>query len=64
MIKLPPDGRQEHGQRIEGLVHGLSSLVTEYLNMLSLADRPKGEEKVRDTFRAYPVLVKTLEMPK
>ena len=64
MIKLPPDGRQEHGQRIEGLVHGLDSLVTEYLNMLSLADRPNGVYKVRTTFAQYPVLVKTLEMPK
>lgn len=62
MITLPPDGRQEIGQRIEGLVHGLDSLVTQYLNMVSLADRPKAIAKVRATVRAYPVLAITLDV--
>ena len=62
MILMPPDGRQEHGARIEGLVHGLDTLVTEYLNMLSVADKAKGEQKVRDTFRAYSVLVTVLKL--
>ena len=39
---------------------GLEEVVTSYLNMLSLTDRPKGEEKVRDTFRSFPVLKKVL----
>ena len=60
MIKTPPDGREVVGQRIEGQVHGLDQLVTDYLNMLSIADRAAGEQKVRDAIRAYPVLARVL----
>lgn len=62
MISAPPDGRHIHGQKIEGLVHGLDTLVTEYLNMLSLADKAKGEQKVLDTFLAHSVLVRVLKL--
>lgn len=41
---------------------GLEEVVTSYLNMLSLTDRPKGEEKVRATFRSFPVLAKLLSL--
>ena len=60
MIKLPPDGRQEVGQRIEALVYGLETLVTQYLNMLSVADRPQGIAKVRSAFTASDVLSQVL----
>lgn len=62
MIALPPDGRQVNGAKIEALVHTLDELVTGYLNMLSVADRPRGTKTVRDTFAAYPVLKKILEL--
>lgn len=62
MIVLPPDGRQDAGGRIEAMAWGLEEVVTSYLNMLSLADRPKGEEKVRATFRSFPVLAKLLSL--
>lgn len=63
MIALPPDGRQEIGRRIEALVCGLDQLVTDYLNMLSLKDRPAAEKKVRDVVGEYPVLVKLFRKP-
>ena len=62
MIKMPPDGRQVIGQQIEGVVHTLDQFVTDYLNMLSLADKPLGEAKVRAALAPYPVLKKILEL--
>jgi hypothetical protein len=60
VIKLPDDGRAVAGRRIEGLVFALDELVTDYLNMLSLADRPQGEAKVREAFKAHPVIHRVL----
>ena len=63
MIVLPPDGRDDVGGRIEAQIHGLNELVTSYLNMLSLADQPRGISKVRYTFSTHPALARILGIP-
>ena len=63
MIVLPPDGRDDVGGRIEAQIHGLNELVTSYLNMLSLADRPRGEAKVRYAISTHPTLRFVLRAP-
>ena len=63
MISLPPDGRDDVGGRIEAQIHGLNELVTSYLNMLSLADQPRGVAKVRYTFSTHPALARILGIP-
>ena len=60
MIVMPPDGREVIGRKIEGLAYHLDDLVTEYLSMLSIDDRLKGEAKVKATIGQYPLLVRVL----
>ena len=57
---MPPDGRQEVGGRIEAMAHGLEECVIQYLNMLSLEDKPRGESNVRKAIAAFPVLKRVL----
>ena len=60
MIKLPPDGRLEVGGPIEAMAWGLEEALVRYLNMLSLADRPKGEARFRETLASHPAMKKVL----
>jgi len=53
---MPPDSRQRSGRLIEGVVFQLDELVTDYLNMLGHADKAKGEQTIKDTVAAHPVL--------
>lgn len=63
MIQMPPDGREVIGRRIEGLVHGLNELVTDYLHMLSVGDDTlRGELKVRETILQHPILCRALQV--
>lgn len=63
MIKPPHDGRGLIERQIEAQVHGLNELVTDYLNMVSLANKAAAEAKVRDLMRAHPVLQVLLKLP-
>ena len=62
MIELPPDGREVIGRKIEGLAYHLNEMVTDYLNMLSVADTLRGEQKVRETVLQHPLLARVLKV--